>query len=65
MANDKNPVDVQRHLSGVDYPASRQDLIDEANNQDADDEEVSALQNIPDRDYDSPADVTQELGDVT
>ena len=59
---DKNPIDAQRHLSGVDYPASKQDLISEAQNQDADQDVIEALQSIPDKDYNSPTEVTHELG---
>lgn len=61
MTDTKNPVDVQKHLSGVDYPANRQDLVEEARNQDADDKAIQALQNMPDKEYNSPTDVTHEL----
>ncbi len=35
-----NPIQLQKHLKGVDYPANREDLINQAKQQGA---EVSAL----------------------
>ena len=58
----KNPIDAQRHLSGVDYPASKEDLVSEAKSQDAEQDVIDALQNMPDKEYNSPTDVTQALG---
>lgn len=62
MGNNENPVDVQSYLSGVDYPASRQDLINEAKRQNADSQVLQDLQGIPDKNYKSPAEVSDELG---
>ena len=41
---DLNPIDVQRHLKGVSYPASRDDLVSAARDNGASDEIVSALE---------------------
>lgn len=35
-----NPIQLQKHLKGVDYPASKQDLIDHAKQQDADENAI-------------------------
>lgn len=59
-----NPVQVQKFLGGVDYPASKQELVDTAKDQGADDNVMNALKQIPDREYDAPTDVTKELSKI-
>ncbi|MBB3732348.1 MULTISPECIES: DUF2795 domain-containing protein [Nonomuraea] len=61
MSNSPNPIELQKHLSGVDYPASRDDLVKTAKEQGADQEMIKALQSIPDREYDGPNAVTQAV----
>lgn len=68
MSNSKNshgkinPINVQKHLSGIDYPASKQDVIDAAKNQKADNNVMKSLDRLPDRKYESPTDVSHEIG---
>ncbi|WP_414583334.1 DUF2795 domain-containing protein [Scytonema sp. PCC 10023] len=45
-----NPIQLQKHLKGVDYPASKEQLIQHAQKQGADDNAISVLQQIPDQD---------------
>lgn len=56
-----NPIDLQKHLSGVDYPASRDDLVRTAEEQGADNELLDALRGIPDKEYDSPTAVSKAV----
>lgn len=49
-----NPIDVQKALSGATYPSSKQDLIDHAKNNGADDDIVSSLQKLPDGEIGGP-----------
>ncbi|WP_433442231.1 DUF2795 domain-containing protein [Nonomuraea sp. CA-141351] len=49
-----NPIELQKHLGGVDYPANKQDLIRAAREHNASQEIIKALETIPDRDYDGP-----------
>jgi hypothetical protein len=59
-----NPIDVQRALKGADYPASREDLIELARENDAPEEVVDELQdNLEGEQYESPAAVMADLGD--
>ena len=59
-----NPIDVRRALKGADYPASREDLIELARENDAPEEIVDELQdNLEDEHYESPAAVMADLGD--
>lgn len=58
-----SPAQIQQSLNGVDYPASRQDLIKHAqNNKDKNEEVMKALKQLPDKDYHSPVDVNKEVG---
>lgn len=59
-----NPIQLQKHLKGVDYPASKQDLINHAKQQGADENALSALEQIPEREYETPTDVSQAIGDT-
>lgn len=59
-----NPIQLQKHLKGVDYPAKKQELIEHAQKQGADENALSALQQIPDEEYDSPTDVTKAISNV-
>ncbi len=56
-----NPIDVQRYLSGVDYPVFKSTLVDTAEEAGANDTVLSALEGLPEREYDSPTDVSSEL----
>ena len=59
-----NPIQLQKYLSGVDYPASKQDLLQAAEQQGADENVRSALEQLPDRQYDGPNGVSKELGNI-
>jgi Protein of unknown function (DUF2795) len=60
MAN-VNPIQVQKALGGMDYPAGKQQILDHARQQGADEEVISALEQIPDREYDGPSGVQKEI----
>jgi hypothetical protein len=59
-----NPVEVQKFISGVDYPCSKQDLIDIARQNGADDDVIQTLQSLDMQHFDSPNDVSQAIGDL-
>ncbi|GAB3532299.1 hypothetical protein GCM10027403_04330 [Arthrobacter tecti] len=61
MADSPSPIDIQKALGGVDYPARKDDLISNAEQSGADDSVVSALRNLPDKEYDSPADISKAV----
>ncbi|NRQ40200.1 DUF2795 domain-containing protein [Nonomuraea sp. NN258] len=56
-----NPIQLQKHLSGVNYPASRDDLVQAARDHNADDTIVQALESMPDRQYDGPNAVSEAV----
>ena len=59
-----SPIEAQKFLSGVDYPATREQIVEHAEREGADEEIRSALEQIPDREYDGPNAVSAELGRV-
>jgi uncharacterized protein DUF2795 len=59
-----SPAEVQKALKGADYPASRDDLIELARDNEAPDEVVDELEdNLEEEEYENPAAVMAELGD--
>ncbi|HYD62025.1 MAG TPA: DUF4142 domain-containing protein [Noviherbaspirillum sp.] len=57
-----NPIQIQKFLKGVDYPASKQALIENAKNLGADENVCASLEQLPDEDFQTPADVSQAFG---
>lgn len=56
-----NPIDLQKALKGVNYPASKDDLVRAAEANGATDAVKAALQNLGDDHFNTPADVTQAV----
>jgi predicted outer membrane protein len=54
-----NPIQIQKYLKGVDYPATREQLIENARQMGADDNICASLEQLPDADFQTPADVSQ------
>jgi hypothetical protein len=59
-----NPVQVQKFLGGLDYPASKQDLVMRAEQEGADEHVHSTLKELSDGDYEIPTDVSKAIGKV-
>jgi hypothetical protein len=58
-----NPVQVQKFLTGVDYPAMKEDLVDKARHEGADERVLHALEDLDDGEsFQTPADVSQAIG---
>ncbi|MCF2132781.1 DUF2795 domain-containing protein [Mycetohabitans rhizoxinica] len=57
-----SPVDIQKALKGMDYPASKEDVIQCAQRSHADDSVLEMLKRIPEREYGTPASVSKEVG---
>ncbi|HLN23937.1 MAG TPA: DUF2795 domain-containing protein [Patescibacteria group bacterium] len=53
---------IAQALSGIDFPANRQDLIEHAKKNNADAEVIQALKDVPDEQYTSMADVFKGVG---
>ncbi|MDA0636968.1 DUF2795 domain-containing protein [Nonomuraea sp. MCN248] len=61
MTTAPNPIQLQKHLRGIDYPATKSELLDAAREQGADQETIRALESMPDREYDGPNAVSQAI----
>ncbi|MEJ6481817.1 DUF2795 domain-containing protein [Nostoc punctiforme UO1] len=60
-----NPVEIQKHLKGVDYPANKQDLVQHAKKQGADKGIISLLEKLPeDEEFESPTDLNKAIGGI-
>jgi hypothetical protein len=59
-----NPVQLQKDLKGMDYPANKQDLIEHAKRQGADENVRSTLEQLPDQNYETPAEVSKAVGEL-
>lgn len=59
-----NPIQVQKYLSGIDYPASKDDIVRTAEQEDADGDVLDALRAIPDGEYDAPTAVSSAVSDA-
>ncbi|MGV0026300.1 DUF2795 domain-containing protein [Phormidesmis priestleyi] len=59
-----NPIEVQKHLKGIDYPVSKEDLIKHAQQNGADEDLRSILEELPDEAYETPAEVSQAIGQI-
>ena len=59
---DMNPIDVQKNLKGVSYPASRDDLVAAAEENGGDTDLVEQLQGLDEGEFESPAEVMKALG---
>lgn len=59
-----NPIQVQKHLKGMEYPASKEDIVKQAKDGGADKELCEFLDRLPDEQYDTPADVSKAIGQL-
>ncbi len=59
-----NPIQLQKYLKGMDYPAQKQDLLEHAKEHGADRDICSTLEQLPDEEYETPADVSKAVGAI-
>ncbi len=59
-----NPIQVQKFLGGVDYPCSKQELINKAKEKGADNNVISTLQRMKGDRFNSPNDVAEAIGEI-
>jgi hypothetical protein len=56
-----SPIDIQKALSGMDYPARKEDIVRHAEQNGADPEVLEALKKIEDREYEGPSGVSSAV----
>ena len=59
-----NPIQLQKYLKGVDYPANKQDLLERAQQEGADENVLSTLKQLADEEFETPADVSKAVGQI-
>lgn len=59
-----NPIQVQKYLGGIDYPASKDDIINTARQQGADNSVIKTLKAMPGDSFNSPNDISEEIGKI-
>jgi sporulation protein YlmC with PRC-barrel domain len=59
-----SPFEVQKFLEAVGYPAGKRELVREAKEQGADARVRSTLENLPDQEFGSPAEVSEAIGNL-
>ena len=57
-----SPVQMQKHLKGVNYPASKGDLVKQAQSNNASDAIVEKIRTLPADSFGGPKDVMKALG---
>jgi hypothetical protein len=56
-----SPIEVQKSLKNMNYPANKEDLVKHAKDRDASDKVMQDIENLPDKEYTSAADVSKEF----
>lgn len=63
MAETPNPIQIQKFLEGVDYPADKEALLRAAEQHQADENVLNALRGLPERSYAKPTEVSEAVSD--
>ena len=58
-----SPIDIQKALSGMDYPASKEEIVRHAEQNGGTGEVLEALRKIEDREYEGPSGVSSAVFD--
>lgn len=59
-----NPIQAQKYLKGIDYPVTKEDLLEHAKREGADEELCRTLEQMPGEQFDTPADVSKAIGQI-
>lgn len=59
-----NPIEVEKYLKGMDYPAKKEDLIKHAQQQRAPQEVLETLKQVPNETFRKPTDVAKAIGEM-
>ena len=60
-----SPIEVQKFLSGLAYPARKREIVDKAETQGADEDILGILEELPEREYANPTEISREIGKLS
>jgi hypothetical protein len=60
-----NPIEVQKFLEGVGYPARTRELVQEAKRQGASENVRATLERLPEDEFEAPTDVSEAIGKLS
>lgn len=58
----QNPIQLQKFLGGIDYPAKKDELIKVARDHGADKKVLDTLKSLPMNNFNSPNDISEAFG---
>jgi hypothetical protein len=58
-----SPIDIQKALGGMDYPATKEQIVKHAQEHGGSDEVIESLKGIEDREYEGPSGVSAAVFD--
>ncbi|MEU3221125.1 DUF2795 domain-containing protein [Streptomyces sp. NPDC006971] len=56
-----NPIELQKCLGGLGYPAGKESILEQARENGAGEDILDALGALPDKEYESPAEINKEV----
>jgi hypothetical protein len=59
-----NPIQVQKFLGGMNYPANKDEIVKHAKSKGADDKIMQTLEQLPEESFQTPADVSKAIGQI-
>lgn len=59
-----NPIQMQKYLKGMDYPAGKKELLEHAKRSGADEKVCDTLERLPDDQFETPAEVSKAVGKI-
>ena len=59
-----SPAIVEKYLAGMHYPAEKSSLVENAQTKKAPDDVMNIINKLPDKTYNSPIDITKEIGKI-
>jgi hypothetical protein len=57
-----SPAQVEKSIKGIRFPASKQDLVQQAESNNANEDVLNILENVPDKQFNSPVDISKAIG---
>jgi hypothetical protein len=61
MADKVSPIEIQKALGGMEYPADKDALVQHAESKGASEKVLGALRALPDRSFDGPTGVNEAV----